>query len=83
MPGELITTYKCRRCSETHAESGGGNAVVLRALISMTVHPAEIYYPAGSGLGVGMIEIHLCKDGGIGISDLQGASSDGGLRRVD
>jgi hypothetical protein len=67
--------YKCRRCGCIDDSAATTNECLAHLeLINSYLHlPKELYDPKGHS--VGMYSTHLCKDGGIGISDLQGYSS--------
>jgi len=63
--------YMCRRCGEVHAGGIAGYNTVFSILVELTRKDG----PASTtGATVCLRDIHSCKDGGLGISDLIGAS---------
>lgn len=70
----LITWYTCRRCGATTKGPGGGRLPVEATLIAITARPNMLHYAPGGGIPIGLLDIHYCEDGGIGVSDLQGAA---------
>lgn len=65
-----LLVYKCRRCGELSRNVHVPNC--LTALISLA-HGYDIPW---SGAIPNIIELHSCKDGNMGISDLIGSECD-------
>lgn len=66
-----VLEYKCRRCGEVVQQSHVPDVnIAMACLIINEVTPREW------GMQAKMTDIHDCKDGNLGISDLIGAEFD-------
>lgn len=66
---EYAYEYKCRRCGEVSYNPRTGNErVAYHGLLEAIIPNANF----NEGVRIGMFSTHVCKDGGLGISDLQG-----------
>lgn len=61
--------YKCRRCGETEASTGGGTKRVYSCMMSLVV---GLPMQAEGGIVPAMLDMHGCSDGGLGVSDFIG-----------
>ena len=62
--------YKCRRCGQFDDSlvTGGGISRPIQLLVNATLGVSS------EAMAPNILSVHACKDGGIGVSDLQGAS---------
>lgn len=66
---EAKLEFKCRRCGVVERGPCTTPQVAFRSLVELTSGRQA----SAPGIPVGLMDLHFCRDGGLGISDLIGA----------
>lgn len=69
-PERLQLAYRCRRCGEGERGQIGGRETVERVLVQVAAEGAS---QKNFGYPVCLHDVHVCRDGCLGITDLVGA----------